>query len=173
VSKRKEVETKFCAECLAPLERKRFSNGTLETITNYNRRKFCDAHCMGISINRPRIKPEKDCCDKHCRTKARRKTPPGMCEKCRNRVGMDVHHIDHDVTNNNPSNLMRICRSCHVREHRPMDFSIKNKRVCLRSEKQCFVCGSAIKIGQTYRDGASIFAHDLCSQLNMFHQRRV
>lgn len=44
---------------------------------------------------------------------------------------MDVHHKDHNHRNNSPENLERICRRCHVREHRP--------RGC------CVICGKPQK----------------------------
>ncbi|MBU1067145.1 HNH endonuclease [Patescibacteria group bacterium] len=41
------------------------------------------------------------------------------CNNCRRRVGqtIDVHHRDRNTQNNSPSNLILLCRSCHVTLH--------------------------------------------------------
>ncbi len=44
-----------------------------------------------------------------------------LCEEClqveRIEIATTVHHIDHDQRNNNPSNLMSMCRKCHEKIH--------------------------------------------------------
>lgn len=47
--------------------------------------------------------------------RARRVTPPGPCVVC-GRDGVDVNHKDRDPSNNDPSNLERLCRRCHRRQ---------------------------------------------------------
>ena len=43
-----------------------------------------------------------------------------MCQKCHNTMSkMVVHHIDGDDTNNNPLNLITLCRKCHQNLHNP------------------------------------------------------
>lgn len=39
------------------------------------------------------------------------------CSKTQEELGwkLDVHHIDYDKTNNNPENLICLCRSCHAK----------------------------------------------------------
>lgn len=39
-----------------------------------------------------------------------------ICQIC-GREGLDAHHIDLDETNNDPENLICLCRSCHERVH--------------------------------------------------------
>ena len=39
------------------------------------------------------------------------------CEICNCRRGLEVHHIDKDRMNNDPSNLITLCESCHQRVH--------------------------------------------------------
>ena len=46
------------------------------------------------------------------------------CERCgqpydetKRGGGIDVHHLDHDRTNNELSNLVILCRKCHMQEH--------------------------------------------------------
>ena len=42
-----------------------------------------------------------------------------LCEKTEleNKEKLSVHHIDYDKTNNNPINLISLCRMCHIKEH--------------------------------------------------------
>ena len=52
------------------------------------------------------------------------------CAKCGSDSNLIVHHKDWIRTNNDPSNLITLCRSCHANEH----FDIvdrKEKRICL------------------------------------------
>ena len=53
------------------------------------------------------------------------------CEKCGSTKSIDVHHIDGNRNNNTPDNLMVLCRSCHMKEHR-------KKGVCI-------ICGAPMK----------------------------
>jgi len=40
-----------------------------------------------------------------------------LCEICKSAPAIHVHHIDGDMTNNSPSNLMYLCASCHKKIH--------------------------------------------------------
>lgn len=62
---------------------------------------------------------------------ARKVIPPGPCQKCDKPDARDVHHKDEDFRNNTPENLIRLCRSCHLKEHRPRLF--------------CMICGAPVK----------------------------
>ena len=50
----------------------------------------------------------------------------GICEKCKNKPGVELHHIEHLTPGNindpditiNPDNLMLLCKDCHFAEHR-------------------------------------------------------
>jgi hypothetical protein len=44
------------------------------------------------------------------------------CQHCYNGTerSLDIHHIDGDKLNNSFSNLVALCRSCHLKEHRVM-----------------------------------------------------
>lgn len=75
------------------------------------RRKFCDRRCMANSFTgRP---PSKPLSNAMAHYRSRRLVPPGPCQKCGNPNGTDVHHIDRDWSNNDPSNLERVCKRCH------------------------------------------------------------
>lgn len=54
------------------------------------------------------------------RWRARHLLPPGPCAQC-DHNGVDVHHKDEDPFNNEPSNLIRLCRKHHGREHARLD----------------------------------------------------
>jgi len=41
-----------------------------------------------------------------------------VCEKCGGDNNLDIHHKDENYQNNNIDNLICLCRSCHLKEHR-------------------------------------------------------
>lgn len=41
----------------------------------------------------------------------------GLCFLCFAKKKLDVHHIDRDTRNNDPTNLVALCRSCHARQN--------------------------------------------------------
>lgn len=43
-----------------------------------------------------------------------------VCENCSSDINLDIHHKDLDKGNNNPTNLIKLCRSCHVRLHKKL-----------------------------------------------------
>ena len=56
---------------------------------------------------------------------------PPYCERCGTTENLRIHHKDHNIRNNDLSNLEHICRRCHRKEHhkenrggeqRPCDF---------------------------------------------------
>lgn len=125
---RKPDPVKHCEHCGALMERKRFKSGVLESLLHFDRRKFCDQTCMGMAFDaRPSKTQEWSTTHYH----ARRAVPKGPCQKCGAPNARDVHHIDQDHTNNKPMNLMRICRSCHNKEH--------------RQKQSCVICGAPMK----------------------------
>jgi hypothetical protein len=62
---------------------------------------------------------------------ARKEVPPGPCSICGKSDASDVHHKDGNHQNGSRSNLVRICRSCHIKEH--------------RQRGSCSVCGAPVK----------------------------
>jgi len=42
---------------------------------------------------------------------------PFICERCESKVGIEIHHIDRNPTNNKIENLEVLCKYCHREEH--------------------------------------------------------
>ena len=40
-----------------------------------------------------------------------------VCSRCGSTSDLVIHHADHDHDNNDPSNLVCLCRSCHASYH--------------------------------------------------------
>lgn len=114
--RQKPAPLKHCEECGAALTRKRFSSGRLECLQAFGRRKFCDQKCMAAAFDSRPVKSNPSWATAHHH--ARKACPPGPCESCGSSQNVDVHHRNGDWQDNTPSNLQRLCRSCHNREHR-------------------------------------------------------
>lgn len=37
-----------------------------------------------------------------------------LCKNCGRKYNLETHHIDGNVRNNNPNNLVKVCRRCHM-----------------------------------------------------------
>lgn len=126
---RKPTPLKHCEHCGKQLERKRLPNGDLECLVHFNRRKYCDKTCMAAAFDAKPVKENPGWMTAHHH--ARKLVAPGPCAKCGKPDASDVHHKDDDWQNNSPENLERICRSCHIKEHRP--------------KASCRLCGKPVK----------------------------
>ena len=125
-------EEKYCEYCGKKLVRKKFKS-KIEDFGVFKRRRYCDRVCY----RKAQIK--KDATSQkyraaHASAKAiqyivMEKT--GVCEKCGATKNIDVHHIDGDWHNNNPKNLIILCRSCHSKLHHP--------------KGKCYLCGKPVK----------------------------
>jgi transposase-like protein len=65
------------------------------------------------------------------RARARRSVKHGPCVIC-GAFGQDVGHKDHDIRNNEPDNLERLCRQCHSLQHKiesDILFKIANEKL--------------------------------------------
>lgn len=65
------------------------------------------------------------------------------CAQCGANSSLIVHHKDWIRTNNDPSNLLTLCRSCHRKEH--FEVTVKDET------KKCFICDEAFNPGETRR----------------------
>lgn len=121
-------EVRYCEYCRKPMERKRWSNGKLQSWQHYNNQKYCNRNCMIASMkSNPKIGTSWMTVHYH----ARNLLPDGCCEICGSEKNVDVHHKDGNPKNNDLSNLQRLCRSCHVAAH--------------RTRKPCLICGDKVK----------------------------
>lgn len=123
----------FCAYCGKKMERKRFPKGKPESIKLFLRRKYCDRECMRRAFVKQDAKNQRYGESHHS---ARKITyliqgKEKVCEICGSTKSIDVHHKDGDYNNNNVDNLMIVCRSCHMKIHRP--------------QKTCSLCGKPVK----------------------------
>jgi hypothetical protein len=114
-----------CAVCGLLLVRKR--RNRLESMNVFLRRKFCDRRCMAVAM----IKDEVGDAALHLRARC---LCGSSCERCGTTDKLSVHHIDGDPSNNDPSNLMTLCGSCHTKWHWEHG---KQKR----ESPPCIVCG--------------------------------
>ena len=121
-------ETRYCEYCQKPMERKRYSNGVLQSWNEYNKQKYCNRDCMKAAF---KSKPKHGTSWMTIHYHARKLLPDGCCEICGSAKNVDVHHKDGNPQNNSPDNLQRLCRSCHMKAHRP--------------HETCSICGTRAK----------------------------
>lgn len=126
---RKPDPYKTCKQCGKQMHRKRMSNGKLESMHDFKRRQFCDQKCMAASFEGRTRTDTPSWMTAHYH--ARKICPPGPCEVCGKEEATDVHHKNGNWRDNSPENLIRICRSCHIKQHHP-------KGVCK-------ICGKPMK----------------------------
>lgn len=107
---------RHCPNCGAILIRRPQPCGRMETPAQFAVRKYCDRTCMAAEW-RGEFRGGTGWMATHHR--ARQLVPGGVCSRCGAANASDVHHEDHDHQNNGLENLSRICRSCHIKEHRP------------------------------------------------------
>ena len=124
----KPTPERYCQFCGKKLERKRLPNGDLEYLIHFNRKVYCDRNCMKQAFAQ---KPSCATSWSGTHKAARKIVPKGSCEICGAANALDVHHLDCDYQNNDPQNLIRICRSCHIKQH--------------RFTRSCSVCGKPVK----------------------------
>jgi 5-methylcytosine-specific restriction endonuclease McrA len=97
---------RHCSICGTLLERKRFGT-RLEDRTRFLSRKTC-----GQSCGNSRAEVTKSAL--HYRAAKHRAT---RCRDCEATTGLHVHHLDRNPANNDPTNLVTLCASCHLRLH--------------------------------------------------------
>lgn len=121
---------KYCERCGKKLERRPLSNGQSEPMYWFQKRRFCSVECANKAAGEERKKSPVHT-PKASRRRARIATPNAPCAICGKEGYTEVHHRDENPMNNSSENLVRLCKSCHAKQHR--------KRV------SCVVCGLPAK----------------------------
>ena len=116
---------KYCEICGIKLERKRFGR-RLEDRTRFLSRKTCSQACGNT---RTVIQADS------FRVRARKVIPIITCEACQATERLHVHHVDRDVTNNDPSNLRTMCASCHLKLHWREDRAARMASITARTRQ--------------------------------------
>ena len=134
-SVRKVAPEKYCQFCGKKLERKRI-NGRLKDYNVFLKRKYCDIMCMRKGFVK---KGHTNQNWREAHASAQKivfliENRPKVCEICGATNNVDIHHKDGNHHNNTYENLMLVCRSCHMKLHRPASV--------------CVICG---KQGHTHR----------------------
>ena len=102
---------KFCERCGGQYSRRR-SNGRLEDLSVFKRRKYCSLHCAN-QRERPRHWETY-----HWRARRHRKS---SCEACGSTQKLHAHHVDGSPQNNEPDNIQTLCSYCHHFLHATAD----------------------------------------------------
>lgn len=129
--KMKRTPVKFCAYCGEKLERKTYSD-RLEDLGVFRRRKYCDQKCMASG----QIKKDAT---KSAYLKRIHHLRGSSCEICGSTSNLANHHKDENWKNEEPSNLMTLCGSCHTKLHWQTGKKIPKKQL------PCKVCGKPSK----------------------------
>ena len=124
---RKQDPEKYCLYCGAKLSRK-YYNGTLESNHAFNRRKYCNLQCTGLAHMHEN--PSLDAIRKRYAHLL-----GNVCERCGATENLDLHHKDGNPANNEPSNRMTLCDSCHTKWH------WENGKKPYKRQSVCIVCG--------------------------------
>lgn len=130
---------KRCSYCGEEMHRTRFASGRLEDLSAFTRRKYCCWDCMRKGFVKVGADTKQLYRNSHSSAEKIAFLIQGkdkVCEKCGSTKSIDVHHIDGDRNNNTPGNLMVLCRSCHMKEHRMV--------------KTCKICGKPANGGLGY-----------------------
>lgn len=101
------VPEKFCETCGIRMERKRYGK-RLEDRGVFMRRRHCSMSCA----NTRQEPTSRDTL--HWRA---RKHKAQSCAECATTDRLHVHHIDRNPANNDPTNLLTLCASCHLKLH--------------------------------------------------------
>lgn len=111
MTRRKDEPRRYCHFCGARLERKRI-NGRLEDLGVFKRRKYCDFVCMGMGQRKG-----SDDLSRQGHLWRSRQHRKDACERCGTRERLHVHHEDGNWQNADPSNLVTLCATCHLKLH--------------------------------------------------------
>jgi hypothetical protein len=118
----------LCAGCGVQLQRRVFPSGRTESHAMFAARRFCSRACA----NHAKVTSTPS------RTTSHRRAARflGMeCARCGGSDQLHVHHLDLNPFNNERSNLMTLCNSCHATWH------WENGAPGWKKRPACIVCG--------------------------------
>lgn len=95
-------QPKPCERCGQIMSRKRYGQ-QLEDLGAFNRRKFCSRSCGNT----------RTVLTRHGYSWRARKHLKISCEACASVESLVAHHMDQDITNNEPGNIQTLCAPCH------------------------------------------------------------
>ena len=124
--KRKEDPIKYCEYCGEQMHRVRYPS-RLEDMGAFKRRKYCSRECMAKAFDEVHFGATKSSERRYARSIKNHE----KCAICGSTENVDVHHKDGNWHNNSLDNLIALCRSCHLKEHRP--------------KSVCSICGEPAK----------------------------
>ena len=122
----KKAPEKYCQHCGKKMKRKRY-NGRLEDMAVFLRRKYCNLQCAGAVKRKDTL---------HGIRKRYAYLRGNKCQECGVTENLDLHHRDGNPVNNDISNLMTLCDSCHTKWH------WKNGKKPYKRQSVCIVCGN-------------------------------
>ena len=124
----KQTPPKRCELCGKTFERSRY-NGRMEDAGRFARRRFCTRLCANNSLRK-----ESPTLSALYKRVAALPVRENRCETCGAVKMLGIHHVDGDQSNNEKSNLMTLCPSCHTRWHWQHGKQIQRKHEC------CAIC---------------------------------
>src|SRR5581483_3263021 len=121
-------EAKNCEQCGRPLARTKYG-GQLEDRARFKARRFCDLTCSG-AFHRKATPTLGALRKRHLPSRGM------VCQQCGSQHLVSLHHIDENPANNDPTNVMTLCGSCHTKWHWQHGKMATPKRAT-----ECSVCG--------------------------------
>lgn len=114
------ITKKIIKNCLVCGKRIELSPSQLKQL---GRGKYCSRICLGIGLMKKRGWVGKN----HPAWKGGvsvdfyQQYRDGKCSLCESKKNLEIHHIDGDRNNAEPSNLTTVCTSCHKKIHHAGD----------------------------------------------------
>lgn len=119
-------------------------------MTAFLKRKYCDNLCMRKAYVR---QGKTDALYRTAHASANKVAyliaeREAKCEICGSIKSIDVHHIDGNFQNNEPTNLQIVCRSCHMKMHHPKSTC----KICGKPSKGLGLCEKHYQRYKKYGD---------------------
>jgi 5-methylcytosine-specific restriction endonuclease McrA len=121
---------KHCETCGVLMTRKRFG-ARLEDHSVFMRRRFCSLTCANTNA----------VVGKNAHHRRAKKFRATTCALCRATEGLHVHHLDRNHENDDPTNLITLCASCHLKLHWREDRDKRMAAMRRNPLQPCVMCG--------------------------------